>query len=347
MTSNFTSNSIGPDLSGVSYHLLQNVEEGSPEHEEAVKTIQAQERAAEIAFRNTLQGTGVSGHGYASYTIIPEDAVPSNEKTYLGPMGVGVASPDLREGLVRIGQMETSIEVAEAMRRGMSPQEWTILTGLPYSSLTQAQYVSPDEKAKAQAKLATVQDELDKASVVDELAKAEEDAKRIEQEEALQNVPPSILEQALENQYGPDMAQGLTRSVVESGEVDLDTLGKLGVAPEMIEETIQHYTEATERMLNPVGSCVAYTLNFLSEPEAKTLREAVVARDLSKVQSLGTRARDRAAQMSFDEVSEFLSKEERLKIKLRNVNRQPVISLPNGVTTSWASAVTQGLISFK
>jgi hypothetical protein len=328
------------------YITLATAEEGSPEHLQAVADIQAMERANAKAQENVIKGTGRSGHAYASYTIVPADLKEPYERKSPDALKVGVASPDMRE-LVRIGDMETSREVAEAMRRDMNPMEWQHLTGLAYVSLTQNPQLVQDAKTKAAAKLAPIQEELDQVNAVDELARAEDDAARIAKDQELQNVPPSVLEQVLETHYGPDLTQGLTRQTVESGEVDLESLSKLGVAPEMVEETIAHYTEAAEKMLEPVGSCTAYSLNFLSEAEQKTMRQAIVARDLAKVQSLGMRARDRAAQMSYDDVSQFLTKEERLKVRLRQVNRQAVVDLPGVGTTSWANAVTMGLVSFR
>ncbi|MFN4143527.1 hypothetical protein [Aestuariivirga sp.] len=329
------------------YIDLARAEEGSPEHLEAVRQIQAHERAAAKAQENVLKGDGRSGHAYMSYDIVPADAVPSNVDTYRGPMAQGEASPDLREGMVRIGDMETNREVAEAMRRTMHPTEWTALTGLPYTSLTQNQGIVQDKATELKAKLQPVQDQLEQVNAADELAKAEDDAERVKQEQELQSYEASLLEKTLEMHYGPDMTGKLQRSVVESGEVDFDSLSKLGVQPDMVEETVKHYTEAAERMLEPVGSCTAYAENFLSEAEGRTMRQAIVSRDLAKVQELGMRARDRAAAMDMKQITDFLTTEERMKLRVRQQGFLIMVDLPQVGTTSWANAVTQGLISFK
>lgn len=156
------------------YYDILNAEVGSPEHMEALAQIQSRERAEAKTQDNMIKGTGVSGHPYASHTIVPDDAVPGFEMSTPGAMKHGQSSPDMREGIIRIGDMETSTEVGEAMRRGMTPAEWTALTGLPYVSLTQVQHVHPDEGAKAAAKLAPVQEQLDEANELEAMIKANE-----------------------------------------------------------------------------------------------------------------------------------------------------------------------------
>jgi hypothetical protein len=264
-----------------------------------------------------------------------------------GMMQQGVASPDLRSDIIKIGDLETNRDVAEAMRRTMSAAEWTSLTGLPYQSLTQNPQLVQDKATEQKAKLQPVQDQLDEINAADELAREEDDAERIAKDQKLQSYDASVLEKAMEQHYGPDLTGKVQRAVVESGELDIDNLAKLGVTEDMLTQTVQHYTEAADKMLEPVGSCTSYAENFLSEPEAKLMRQAIVSRDLASVQRLGMAARDRAAAMNFRQVSEYLTRDERMKVRLREVNRQAVIDLPGVGTTSWANAVTMRLVSFK
>jgi hypothetical protein len=102
----------------------------------------------------------------------------------------------------------------------MSADEWTSLTGLPYQSLTQNPQLVQDKATAQKAKLAPVQEELDKINAADELAKAEDDAERIAKEQELQSYEASALEKALEQHYGQDITGKVQRAVVESGELD-------------------------------------------------------------------------------------------------------------------------------
>lgn len=329
------------------YHTLAIAIEGSPEHLQAVADIQALERAEAKAQQNVIKGDGRSGHTYASHTIVPDDAVPGYEFRTPGGMSVGEASPDMREGIVKVGDMETSTEVAEALRRTMSAAEWTSLTGLPYVSLTQAQPVYPDEKTKAAAKLAPVSEKLEEVNELEAMIRENEDQHRQDADNQLQSYEPSLLEKVLETHYGPDMTFNLQRAVVESGELDGENLTKLGVTEDMVEEAVAHYRSAAEAILEPVGSCTAYLENFLSDGEAQKARGAIVSKDMAELQRLGMMARDRAAAMSHGEVSEFLTKEERLTLKLRQQGNLLMVTLPGVGDTSWANAVTNGLISFR
>lgn len=329
------------------YHALITAAEGSPEHLQAVADIQAMERAEAKAQENVIKGDGRSGHAYASHTIVPPDAVPGREFNNPGPMMQGVSSPDMREGIVKIGDMETSTAVAEAMRRSMSAAEWTSLTGLPYVSLTQVQPIYPDAKTKEAAKLAPVAEQLQKVNDLEQMIKENEDQHRQDKDNDLQSYDVSLVEKVLEQHYGPDMTANLQRAVVESGEIDSENLTKLGVTENMMGEAVSHYVQAAEKMLEPVGSCTAYLQNFLTEGEAQKVRAAVVGRDMSEVQRLGMIARDRAASMDMKQITDFLSKEERLKLRVRQQGTLIMVDLPGVGPTSWGNAVTNGLISFR
>ncbi len=328
------------------YQVLANAVEGSVEHLQTVADIQAMERAEAKAQENVIKGDGRSGHAYASHTIVPDGVVPSNVDAYRGPMSVGVSSPDLREGIVRIGDMETSVEVGEAMRRSMSAAEWTSLTGLPYVSLTQAQFLHPDEKAKAAAKLEPVQQKLDEVNELEAMIKENEDNNRQSTDDNLQSYEVSLAEKVIEQHYGPDVTANLQREVIESGDVESESLTKLGVDPAMMADAVSHYRNAAEKMLEPVGSCTAYMENFLSDGEAAKARAAIVGRDMGEVQRLGMIARDRAASMDLRQITDFLSKDERMKLRVRQQGTLIMVDLPHVGATSWANAVTNGLISF-
>lgn len=332
------------------YHMLMISEHGSPEHLQAVSDINAIEKAQAKSQENVIKGTGVSGHAYASHTIRPADAVPSNVDTYRGPMSVGVASPDMREGIVSIAGMETSVEVGEAMRRSMSPDEWKALTGREYVSLTQVQHQPAQdtrERFKVDPKLAEDQAKLDQQKQLEEMLKANAEKSRQLADQELQSYEPSLLEKVLEQSYGPEITSNIQREVIENGDLSSENLTKLGVTEEMTSEAVSHYTAAAEAMLEPVGSCTAYLMNFLSDGEAMKARAAIVGRDMAEVQRLGMIARDRAAGMSFKEVSDFLSKDERMKLRLRQQGAHVTVDLPGVGQTSWANAVSNGLISFR
>lgn len=334
-------------MSNNPYHTLAIAPEGSPEHLQAVADIRALELAEAKAQENVIKGDGRSGHGYASHTIVPDDAVPGYEYRTPGGMVVGEASPDMRVGIVKVGDMETSTEVAEALRRTMSAAEWTSLTGLPYVSLTQAQPVYTDEKAKAAAKLAPVAEKLDEVNELEAMIRENEDQHRQDNDNQLQSYEPSLLEKVLDQHYGPDLTSNLQRAVVESGDLESEELTKLGVTEEMVEEAVAHYRSAAEAMLEPVGSCTAYLENFLTDGEAMKARAAIVGKDMAELQRLGMVARDRAASLTYKDASEFLTKEERLSIKLRQQGNLLMVTLPGVGDTSWANAVTNGLISFR
>jgi hypothetical protein len=333
------------------YTALATADHGSVEHLQAVADIQAMEKAYQKSQENVIKGSGVSGHAYASATIVSPDAVPSNIDTYLGPMSVGVASPDMREGIVRIGDMETSVTVAEAMRRGMSAEDWKSLTGREYVSLTQAQPQTTSEATKDRfkndPKLADTQQKLDEANDLEAMIKANEDQNRQETDLELQSYEASLLEKVLEQHYGTDITTKVQRKIIDSGDLSSENLAKLGVTEEMTSEVESHYRVAAEKMLEPVGSCTAYLENFLSEAEAKLARAAIVGRDMNEVQRLGMIARDRAASMDLKMITEFLSKEERLQLRVRQEGTLIMVDLPGVGQTSWASAVTNGLISFR
>lgn len=329
------------------YIDLANAEEGSVEHLDAVAAIKAREVSAAKAQENVIKGSGRSGHAYAASGITPDKVYTAYDQRSPGMMQQGVSSPDLRDGIIRIGDMETSRDVAEAMRRGMSAEEWTSLTGLPYASLTQNPQLVQDKASEQKAKLQPVQDQLDEMNALDEMAKAEDDAERIAREAELQNVPPSPLETVIDQHLGTDFREKLTRHVIETGDLMPEHLEGMGISSDMLTDTVTHYEAAAEKMLEPVGSCTEYMHGFLTEDEAQLVRAAIVARDLAEVQRLGVVARDRAAAMTYQEAREYLTEDERKQLRLRVVNRVPVIDLPKAGTVSWASAVTNGLISFR
>jgi hypothetical protein len=120
----------------------------------------------------------------------------------------------------------------------------------------------------------------------------------------------------------------------------------MGIQPEMVEDAVAHHTEAAGRMLAPVNSNVTYVENGLSEREQEAFRAAVVSRDLASVQRLGDIAKGRIANLAYDQVRDFLSHDERKMVRLRKDGMHTVVTV-NGTDTSWANAVTMGLISFK
>lgn len=338
----------------IDYSPIANLTPGTAQFELAMANIQRQERAANAARESAIQGDGRSGHAYASHTITPPDAVPSNVGTYRGPMSKGVGSPDLRTGIVKIGDMETSIEVGEAMRRGMSAEEWTSLTGLPYVSLTQAQYMTVGEPnptdlltAGANAAKAREEAQLAEMNEIDRLARENELAHKEAAEAEAAAWEPSLLEQVMTNHLGPDVTNGLVKVVAESGEITPEMAEKLGLDEEMLAETYQHYEEAADKLLAPVNSCSSYVLNFATETEAKAFRMAMVGRDTDTVRRIGEVTKQRAAAMSYSQLKEYLTPEEITKVNLRFNNRQPTVTLPGVGEVAWHSAVMNGWVSFK
>jgi hypothetical protein len=338
-------------MSNVDYSPIANLEPGSAQFEIAMTKIHKQERAVTTARENSIQGSGRSGHAYASHTITPPDAVPSNVTAYRGH---GVDSPDMRTDIVRIGDMETSIEVGEAMRRGMSPQEWLSLTGLPYVSLTQAHYVSVGEPnpadlltAGANAAKARVEAQLEEGNEIERMARENELAHKEAAEAEAAAFEPSLLEKVMTNQMGPDVTNGLVRAVAENGEVSPDMAEKLGLSEEMIEETFQHYVEVADKLLAPINSCSSYVENFATEPEARAFRTAIVGRDTDTVRRIGEVVMQRAAAMSYNDLKEYLTPQEVAKVNLKFNNRQPTVTLPKIGEASWRSAIINGWVSFK
>ena len=342
-----TVNSSGIDGA---YQALARAEHGSPEAMAAIADIQAAERAYAKSQENVIKGTGISGHESGRYAIMPKDASPGREASTPGAVSGGnsQSSPDMRTDIVKIGGYETSVAVAEAMRRGMTADEWTAATGLPYQSLTMTNGTAtaqPRPRQHTDNKLAALDEALDKELALEKMTAAEEDAKTEADETAALNYDTSLLEQVVKQGYGPEIAESLTREVVDSGDLEAESLVKHGVTPDMMEDAVAHYTQAAENMLAKVNSSVAYMSEFLSDAEAKQARQAIVGRDMATVQRLGEAARDRAAGMSFKEVSEFLTKDEKALVRLRSVNGTPVVDV-NGVTTSWGSAVINRLVAF-
>lgn len=257
------------------------------------------------------------------------------------------------ENAPRLGDMETSIEVGEAMRRGMSAQEWTSLTGLPYVSLTQAQYMTvgepnPTDLLTAGANAANVRDEAQLAEMneIDRLARENELAHKEAAEAEAAAWEPSLLEQVMTNHLGPDVTNGLVKAVAESGEITPEMAEKLGLDEEMLADTYQHYEEAADKLLAPVNSCSSYVLNFATETEAKAFRMAMVGRDTDTVRRIGEMTKQRAAAMSYSQLKEYLSPEEIAKVNLRFNNRQPTVTLPGVGEVAWHSAVVNGWVSF-
>jgi hypothetical protein len=337
----------------IDYSPLANLEPGSAQFEIAMERIQKQERAAHAAREAAIQGDGRSGHAPASYTIVPPDAVPSNVGSYRGPMSQGVASPDLRTGLVKIGDMETNIEVGEAMRRSMSPQEWTSLTGLPYTSLTQAQYMAvgesnPTDLLTAGANAAKARDEahLAEANEVDRLARENEEANKEAAEAEAAAWEPSLLETVMNQTMGPEVTNGLVKAVAELGEVTPDMAEQFGLNEEMLADVHAHYVKTADNLLSPIGSCSTYVENFATESEAKAFRTALVGRDIETVRRIGEAMKLRASAMSYNEVKQFLTNDEMVKLDLKLINRNPVVTLPKIGQVDWRSAVSNGWISF-
>ena len=344
-----------PNSSGIdgAYAALDRATHGSPEAMAAIADIQSYERAYAKSQENVIKGTGRSGHENGSYGIVPKGAVPGYEMRTPGGFSndIGQASPDLRTDIVKIGGFETNIAIGESMRRSMSPAEWSSLTGLPYVSLTQtdrAAILADEYKPRfaVDPKLQSVQDALDKTLSLDEMLAAEADAKRQAAEVDAISFDTSLLEQVMTDTLGHDITVSATKQLVDSGEIDMEALGKLGIDDSMISDAVQHYTAAAETMLAPVNSSVTYLQNFLSDAEAVKVRQAIVSRDMSTTQHYGEIAKNRAASMNHKEVSDFLSKGERAQLRLRSQGGQAVIDLPNGVTTSWSAAIINGLISF-
>jgi hypothetical protein len=338
----------------IDYSPIANLETGSAQFEIAMATIQMQERAFHAAREGVIQGDGRSGHAYTSHTIVPPDAVPSNVETYRGPMSQGVGSPDLRTGIMKIGDMETSIEVGEAMRRGMTAAEWTKLTGLPYVSLTQAQHVtlgepSPVDLLTAGANAAKVRDEAQLAEMneIDRLARENEFAHKEAAEAEAAAFEPSLLEQVINNQRGPDVTNGLVKAVAESGEVTPEMAEKLGLTEEMLSDTYDHYVETADKLLAPVNSCSSYVIDFATESEAKAFRMALVGRDVDTVRRIGEVTMQRAAAMSYADLKSYLTPQEIAEVNLKFNNRQPTVTLPKVGEVSWHSAVMNGWVSFR
>lgn len=349
--SNLTANTPNSSPINAAYAALDRAAHGSPEAMAAIADIQSYERAVAKANENVIHGTGMGGHESGGYTIHPKNATPGREYITPGSMVVGEASPDMTEGIVTIGGFQTSIVVAEAMRRGMSAGEWTAMTGLPYQSLTQtnhgaAQPSGHKARFEVDPKLQSVQDALDRNLSLEEMLAAEADTKRVAAEVDAISFDTSLLEQVMTDTLGHDITVSATKQLVDSGEIDMEALGKLGVDDSMISDAVQHYTAAAETMLAPVNSSVAYLQNFLSDAEAVKVRQAIVSRDMSVTQHYGEIAKNRAASMSHREVTDFLSKGERAQLRLRSQGGQAIIDLPNGVTTSWSAAIINGLISF-
>lgn len=342
------SNSSGIDSA---YADLARAELNSPEHLDAVERIQAHERAYAKSQENVLKSNGISGHASARYDIIPTDAVIGSElkSTHMLSGGNSQSSPDMRTDVVKIGGFETSVAVAESMRRGMSAGEWQQLTGLPYEPINMlsgataptapGQYRGADPKLQAIDNALNAQNSLEALTEVTDLQKAQAD------EAALINYDPSILEQVVKQGYGPEIADSLTSEIVATGDMEAESLSKYGITQDMLQDTIAHYQDAAEGMLVGVNSSVAFLSDFLSVAEAKSARQAIVARDMAKVMHLGERARDRAAGMSYSEISNWLSRDEKASVRLRNQNGTPIVDV-NGMTTSWANAITNGLVSF-
>lgn len=174
-----------------------------------------------------------------------------------------------------------------------------------------------------------------------------EDQHREDSDNQLQSYEASLLEKVLDQNYGPDVTAKVAREVVETGDLNSESLSKLGVTDDMLEETVAHYRTAAQAMLQPVGSCTSYLENMLTEGEAQKVRAAIVSRDMAEVQRLGVIARDRAASMDFKQINEFLSRDERLKLRVRQQGTLVMVDLPGVGTTSWANAVISGRISFR
>lgn len=329
------------------YVALANAEEGSPAHLEAVAEIQARERAYAKSQENVIKGDGRSGHGYASHTIVPEDAVPSNVDTWRGPMAVGEGATDFGD-TIQIGDMRTSREVAESLRRQMNPMEWEHLTGLPYQSLTLNPHIVSDQANKTKERFNKpendpLQDALDKTLELERL----DAEKQQESNEEEMDFGPSLLEQVVSSTYSPEMADGIVRDVVASGEINVEALRTIGVEDSMINEAVEHYRVAADAMLKEVNSCTGYLENALTDDEAAAARKAIVAKDVNTLQQLGALARNRIASMQYGDLKEFLTKEERLSIKLRQQGTLLMVTLPKIGDTSWSSAVSNGWVSFK
>jgi hypothetical protein len=259
----------------------------------------------------------------------------------------------MRTGIVKIGDMETNIEVGEAMRRSMSPQEWTGLTGLPYVSLTQAQYMAVGEPnptdlltAGANAAKARNEAQLAEVSEVDRMAKENELAHKEAAEAEAAAWEPSLLEQVMTQNMGPEVTSNLVRSVAESGEITPAMAEELGLNEEMLAETYQHYEEAANALLAPVNSCTDYVLDFATEAEAKAFRMALVGRDVDTVRRVGEVTMTRAAAMSYNQLKEYLTPQEIAAVNLKFNNRQPTVTLPRVGEVSWHSAVMNGWVSF-
>jgi hypothetical protein len=340
-----------PGLDGA-YQALARAEHGSPEAMAAIADIQRHELAAYKAQENVIKGTGISGHASGRYDVAPADAVTAYEHRDLGIMHGGntQSSPDLRTGIVKIGDFTTSLAVGEAMRRDMSAAEWTALTNLPYQPLEMlagaTTPTAPGQYRPADPRLQAIDDALNNQNQLDALKEATDLEKAQADETALINYDASLLEQIVKQGYGPEVADSLTSEIVASGDMEAESLAQYGVTAEMMNDTVAYYQDAAEGMLLGVNSSVAFLSDFLSDPEAKSARQAIVARDMAKVISLGERARDRAAGMSYGEISNWLSRDEKASVRLRNQNGTAIIDIPGVGTTSWANAVTNGLISF-
>ena len=343
-----TANSSGIDGA---YQALARAEHNSPEHHAAVEAIQSYERATAKAQENTLKGSGISGHASGRYAIVPKGAVEGYElkSPHMLSGGNSQSSPDLRTDIVKIGDFTTSIAVGEAMRRDMSPAEWFQLTGRDYTSLTMtdrgATPATPAQRRPVDPRLQALDDALNAQTQLDKMlsdeAAGSDEAKAVD----AMSFDPSLAEQVMSQHLGPDVTEGITKQVVDTGEFNAETMAQYGITGEMYQDAVEHYTAAAENMLATVNSSVNYVTDFLSEPEQVKARQAVVSRDMATVTRLGEIARDRAAAMSFKEVSEYLTKDEKAMIRLRSVNGTPVVDV-NGATTSWGSALMSGLISF-
>lgn len=329
------------------YTDLMNAEQGSPEHLDIVAQIKAREVAAFKAEQDTIKGTGRSGHGYASYTVDPGNATPSNVDTYRGPMGVGVGSPNIDPNTINIGGLVTSREVAESLRRTYSAEEWRTLTGLPYESLTANPGLTQEPQDYAKKVMQPTQAELEQQLALEQEAEVKAEQERIAAENAALDYGPSLLEQVISDNYKPEMTDAIVKDVVSSGEINVEALGQLGVTQEMISDAEAHYRSAADAILAPINSCTAYLENMLTEPEAAAARAAIVRKDAATLKQLGDLARNRVASMGIDQVKDFLTADERRKVRLEVVNRQVTVTLPGVGKTSWAAAVNNGWISFQ
>jgi len=327
------------------YNDLMNAEHGSQDHLDIVAEIKAREIAAMKADENKIHGTGRSGHASAQYTIDPGNAVPSNVDTYLGAMSVGVSSGNIDPDTINVGGMVTSRAVAESMRRTYSAADWKELTGLEYVNLlTDPVTQEPNQYFK---KVSTpTQEALDAANAAERAEKDKLDAEREAREQEAGNYGKSVLEEAVANAYSPDMAEAAVKDVVATGELNAEAFAAIGADQGMLDEAVEHYRAAADGVLEQIGSCSTYLEDALSDDEQRAARAAIVSKDTNTLLQLGAVARDRFASMSFDQVRDYLTKSEAKQLKLSYENRQVVVTLPGVGKTSWASAVSNGWLTF-